>query len=59
MVIGHCITYIGLKIEQNDDLGKKIYTQFSIKNESILLEETFIDDIFSELKFFIISSFNL
>ena len=59
MVIGHCITYIGLKIEQNDDLGKKIYTQFFIKNESILLEETFIDDVFSELKFFIISSFNL
>ena len=59
MVIGHCITYIGLKIEQNDDLGKKIYTQFFIKNESILLEETFIDDVFSKLKFFIISSFNL
>ena len=58
-MIGHCITYIGLKIEQNDDLGKKIYTQFFIKNESILLEETFIDDVFSELKFFIISSFNL
>ena len=58
-MIGHCITYIGLKIEQNDDLGKKIYMQFFIKNESILLEETFIDDVFSELKFFIISSFNL
>ena len=59
MVIGHYLTYIGLKNEQNDDLRKKIYTQFFIKNESILLEETFIDDIFSELKFFIVSSFNL
>ena len=59
MVISHCLTYIGLKIEQNDDLRKKIYTQFFIKNESILLEETFIDDVFSELKLFIISSFNL
>ena len=57
MVIGHCITYMGIKIEQNDDLGKKSYTQFLIKNESILVEETFIDDFFSELKFFIVSSF--
>ena len=59
MVIGHYLTYIGLKSEQNDDLRKKIYMQFFIKNESILLEETFIDDVFSELKFFIVSSFNL
>ena len=58
MVIGHCITYMGIKIEKNDDLGKKSYTQFLIKNESTLVEETFIDDFFSELKFFIVSSFN-
>ena len=51
MVIGHCITYMGIKIEQNDDLGKKSYTQFLIKNESILVEETFIDHFFSELNF--------
>ena len=48
-----------IKIEQNDDLGKKSYTQFLIKIESILVEETFIHDFFSELKFFIVSSFNL
>ena len=46
-------------MEQNDYLEKKSYTQFLIKNESILVEETFIDDFFSELKFFIVSFFNL
>ena len=42
---------------QNDDLGKKSYTQFSVKNESALVEEKFIDDFLFELKFFSISSF--
>ena len=53
MVIGHCITYMGIYIEQNDDFGKKSYMQFLVKNESVLVEEKFIDDFFLELKFFL------
>ena len=37
---------------QNDDLGKKRYTQFLVKNESVSVEGKFIDDFFFELKFF-------
>ena len=42
---------------QNDDLGKKSYTQFLVKNESVPVEEKFIDDFFFELKSFFVSSF--
>ena len=42
---------------QNDDLGKKSYMQFLVKNESVLIEEKFIDDFFFELNFFFVSSF--
>ena len=31
---------------QNDDLGKKSYMQFLVKNESVPVEEKFIDDFF-------------
>ena len=42
---------------QNDDLGKKSYKQFLVKNESVAVGEKFIDDFFFELKFFLVSSF--
>ena len=42
---------------QNDDLEKKSYTQFLVLNESVPVEEKFIDDFFFELKFFFVSSF--
>ena len=46
MVIGHCITYMGISFVQNDDLGNKSYKQFLVKHESGAARKKFIFEFF-------------
>ena len=58
MVIGHCVTYMGISFVQNFDLKNKSYKQFLVKNKSGAARKKIIFDFLFQLNFFLSSSSN-